>query len=207
MNFLYQFKYNIYTVHAKNHTYGSRFVWFVTGRFTHILQEHITGTEAIIRLPQCQRGNPEEYGYIHHVKTTIKSQLKSKHNHVLILWDILPDGKHHKIDIDWTWVRHFRVESMSNRCQFKCLSFLYYAVWPRQVSSAGIWWIASFRRIEAWGPFYPYGLHLIIAWTSNNMPSKVWDEIIYPFINYVYRRIESIKTTSMEDVSTRVLEK
>ena len=25
---------------------------------------------------------------------------------------------------------------------------------------------------------------LISAWLSNHMPSKVWDEIIYPFLNY-----------------------
>ena len=34
------------------------------------------------------------------------------------------------------------------------------------------------------GPFYLHGLTLIPAWISNHMPSKVWDEITYPFLNF-----------------------
>ena len=37
--------------------------------------------------------------------------------------------------------------------------------------------------IEAWGAFYLHGLTLIPAWISNRMPCKVWDEIIYSFLN------------------------
>ena len=33
------------------------------------------------------------------------------------------------------------------------------------------------------GPFYEHGLTLIPAWISNHMPSKVWDDITYPFLN------------------------
>ena len=33
-------------------------------------------------------------------------------------------------------------------------------------------------------PFYKHGLTLIPAWISNHMPSKVWEEIIYPFPNF-----------------------
>ena len=33
-------------------------------------------------------------------------------------------------------------------------------------------------------PFYKHGLTLIPAWISNHMPSKVWDEITYPFLNF-----------------------
>ena len=33
-------------------------------------------------------------------------------------------------------------------------------------------------------PFYQHGLTLIPAWISNYMPSEVWDEIIYPFLNF-----------------------
>ena len=32
-------------------------------------------------------------------------------------------------------------------------------------------------------PFYQHGLNLILAWISNHMPSKVWDDIPYPFPN------------------------
>ena len=34
------------------------------------------------------------------------------------------------------------------------------------------------------GLFYEYGLNSIRAGLSNHMPSKVWDEIIYPFPNF-----------------------
>ena len=33
-------------------------------------------------------------------------------------------------------------------------------------------------------PFYWYGLTLILAWISNQMSRKVWDKIIYPFLNF-----------------------
>ena len=33
------------------------------------------------------------------------------------------------------------------------------------------------------GAFYSHGVTLIPAYVSNNMPSKVWDEIISPFPN------------------------
>ena len=33
-------------------------------------------------------------------------------------------------------------------------------------------------------PFYLHGITLIPAWASNHTPSKVWDEIIYPFLIY-----------------------
>ena len=34
------------------------------------------------------------------------------------------------------------------------------------------------------GPLYYHGLTSIPAWMSNYMPGKVWDEIIYPFLNF-----------------------
>ena len=34
------------------------------------------------------------------------------------------------------------------------------------------------------GPFYLHGLTLILAWISNHMASKMWDEITYPFLNF-----------------------
>ena len=34
------------------------------------------------------------------------------------------------------------------------------------------------------GFFYYQGLTLIPAWISNHTPSKVWDEITYPFLNF-----------------------
>ena len=37
---------------------------------------------------------------------------------------------------------------------------------------------------HARGPFYQHGLTLIPAWICNYMPSKVWDEITYPFLNF-----------------------
>ena len=35
-------------------------------------------------------------------------------------------------------------------------------------------------------PFYLHGLTLILAWISNQMPSKVLDEITYTFLNFIY---------------------
>ena len=34
------------------------------------------------------------------------------------------------------------------------------------------------------GPVYIHGLTLILAWISNHLPSKVWDEITYPIPNF-----------------------
>ena len=31
-------------------------------------------------------------------------------------------------------------------------------------------------------PFYKRGLALIQVWTSNHMPSAVWDEMTYPYL-------------------------
>ena len=33
-------------------------------------------------------------------------------------------------------------------------------------------------------PFYQYGLTLIPAWISYHVPSEVWNEITYPFLNF-----------------------
>ena len=42
---------------------------------------------------------------------------------------------------------------------------------------------ASYQPSYPWGPFYYRGLTLIRALISN-MPGEVWDEIIYPFLNF-----------------------
>ena len=34
------------------------------------------------------------------------------------------------------------------------------------------------------GPFYWHGSALILAWISNYIHYKVWDEITYPFLNF-----------------------
>ena len=36
----------------------------------------------------------------------------------------------------------------------------------------------------SWDHLYSHGLTLIPAWISNYMPSKMWDEITYPFPNF-----------------------
>ena len=38
--------------------------------------------------------------------------------------------------------------------------------------------------LDFWDPFYWHVLTIIPAWISNHMPSKVWDEITYPFLNF-----------------------
>ena len=37
---------------------------------------------------------------------------------------------------------------------------------------------------RTWAPYYLHVLTLIPAWISNHTPSKVWDEITYPFLNF-----------------------
>ena len=44
--------------------------------------------------------------------------------------------------------------------------------------------IISVSKSQSCGPFYYHGLTLIPTWISNHMPSKVWDEITYPFLNF-----------------------
>ena len=40
------------------------------------------------------------------------------------------------------------------------------------------------RLKKAFGPLYWHGLTLILAWISNHMPSNMWDEIVYLFLNF-----------------------
>ena len=39
-------------------------------------------------------------------------------------------------------------------------------------------------------PFYQCGLTLILAWISNNIHYKMWDEITYPFLNFNVTTVE-----------------
>ena len=45
-------------------------------------------------------------------------------------------------------------------------------------------------------PFYLHGLTLIPTWISNHIPSKVWDEITYPFPNFNDSTVEVWERTS-----------
>ena len=45
------------------------------------------------------------------------------------------------------------------------------------------WSRTRLRTTAICGPFYQHGLALIPALISYHMPSKVWDEITYPFLN------------------------
>ena len=38
--------------------------------------------------------------------------------------------------------------------------------------------------LQPWAPFYLHGLTLIPAWISSYMPSNMWNEITYPFLNF-----------------------
>ena len=42
----------------------------------------------------------------------------------------------------------------------------------------------DFGAISHYIQLHKHGLTLIPAWISNHMPSKVWDEINYPFPNF-----------------------
>ena len=43
--------------------------------------------------------------------------------------------------------------------------------------------VQCLQSITYCGHFYQHGLTLIQAWINNYMPSKIWDEITYPFLN------------------------
>ena len=51
-------------------------------------------------------------------------------------------------------------------------------------------WSVPMSPAASWGPFYLYWLTLIPAWISNYMPSKMWNEITYPFPNFNHCIIE-----------------
>ena len=40
------------------------------------------------------------------------------------------------------------------------------------------------KPFVSWGPYYQHRLTLIRKWISDNMSSKVWDKITYPFLNF-----------------------
>ena len=42
----------------------------------------------------------------------------------------------------------------------------------------------TLRELDTSDPFYYHWLTLIPEWISNHMPSKVWDEMAYPFLNF-----------------------
>ena len=40
------------------------------------------------------------------------------------------------------------------------------------------------EHLVTWGLFYEHRLTLIPAWISKHTPSKIWDGITYPFLNF-----------------------
>ena len=71
---------SVCTMHSKKYAHDLCCM-FCCNDLTHILQGYITGTEAIIWLPQCQCSNPEGYGQIISMDPQNKShQNNTKHN-------------------------------------------------------------------------------------------------------------------------------
>ena len=52
--------------------------------------------------------------------------------------------------------------------------------------------IEEMSSLQASGPFYSHGLILILAWISNDIYYKVWDEItyIFPKLHVIGRRVD-----------------
>ena len=46
-----------------------------------------------------------------------------------------------------------------------------------------------------WDPFYQHGLNLTLAWISDHMLSKVWDEITHPLPNFHICTIKRLEQT------------
>ena len=51
-------------------------------------------------------------------------------------------------------------------------------------------WTSNMSLSHTWDTFYEHGLTLVSAWIGNHMPSKVWGEITYPFLNFNGAAIE-----------------
>ena len=49
------------------------------------------------------------------------------------------------------------------------------------------------ENLKSNGPFYKHGLTWIPSWISNHTPSKVWDEITYPFLNFNGATVEVLQ--------------
>ena len=64
---------------------------------------------------------------------------------------------------------------------------------PADTGNLGFWKIncqMSCTSFTNMGTFYKHGLTLIPAWISNHIPSKLWDEITYPFPNFKSGTVE-----------------
>ena len=78
-----------------------------------------------------------------------------------------------------------QIELMINKQACCHLSSVKYAV-PKLICAMKHWKCNVTCRIKEWflGPLLQHGLTLTSALISNNMSSKVWDEITYPFPHF-----------------------
>ena len=79
-------------------------------------------------------------------------------------------------DFQWAWCSLLLIESWWNNLFWYALKDICH-LWINLIHSLNC--VRNFS-----GPFSLHGLTLIPAWISNHMPSKVWDEISYPFPNF-----------------------
>ena len=79
---------------------------------------------------------------------------------------------------------HVFVKIETNTRIRKCMYLLHYISTAYKCIRA-IWVAREVGKYTTWGPFHKYGLTLILAWISNHIHYKVWDEInnIFPNVN------------------------
>ena len=67
-----------------------------------------------------------------------------------------------------------------HRIAFAIIKRRGFRVWVMQSTI----WDHRVDLVNSRGPFYLHGLTLITTWISNHMPSKVWVEITFQFLNF-----------------------
>ena len=90
---------------------------------------------------------------------------------------------------------------LSRNTVFCCHQLMSYLLLSRKavfrfLLSCNTFSVACFPTSLGIDPFYQNGLTLVPTWTSNYIPSKVWDEIIHPFPNLNGSRFEVWKWIS-----------
>ena len=101
------------------------------------------------------------------------------------------------------WPRNGRMETIccffispGNMCVFITIKHFVKLQWMGHLK----WFVFVSRLLHSVphprDPFYYYVLTLTLAWISNYMSSKVWNEITYPFLNFNGATVEVWKSIS-----------
>ena len=85
---------------------------------------------------------------------------------------------------DWSQLRFYRKWITKIKSKIKISQWWYTSPWNCSCGWKQMSIISQSCLVMTQGSFYWHGLTFIPAWINNHMPSKVWDEITYPFPNF-----------------------